>query len=143
MTEHIKGCFITEIIPCPGNKSLHGEPVTDHWWNGWPGAFCLKCGSEDKVELCIGNICKCPCHDDFWRDYDMATLVGAIVDGCLMGLESGLPENQLSAYIKANYKGEVEDQVIEKAIKIAIERWAEREDFPLSERSAIRPDDML
>lgn len=23
----------------------------DHWWMGWPGACCMKCGCEDRVEL--------------------------------------------------------------------------------------------
>lgn len=29
------------------------EPPRDHRWSGWPGAWCLDCGAEDKRELCI------------------------------------------------------------------------------------------
>lgn len=27
----------------------------EHRWSGWPGAFCLRCGAEDKVEICVGE----------------------------------------------------------------------------------------
>lgn len=27
---------------------------TQHHWSGWPGAFCLHCGSEDPLENAIG-----------------------------------------------------------------------------------------
>ena len=70
ITEHIKECFILEITPCPTNISLFEEPIDKHWWSGWPGAFCLKCGDEDKVELCLGNSCKCGCHKEFWEKYE-------------------------------------------------------------------------
>lgn len=26
-----------------------------HRWSGWPGAFCLKCGCEDRMELAIAD----------------------------------------------------------------------------------------
>ena len=26
-----------------------------HRWTGWPGAHCMKCGSEDYMELAIGE----------------------------------------------------------------------------------------
>jgi hypothetical protein len=26
-----------------------------HRWNGWPGAFCLKCGAEDPQEIAISQ----------------------------------------------------------------------------------------
>lgn len=25
-----------------------------HWWSGWPGAFCMKCGAEHALENAIG-----------------------------------------------------------------------------------------
>lgn len=25
-----------------------------HWWSGWPGAFCLKCGAGHLLETAIG-----------------------------------------------------------------------------------------
>ena len=68
--EHIEGCHQTEIIKCPVSESLHGEEIGEHWWSGWPGAHCMKCGSEDKNELCIGTGCPCECHEQFWKDYE-------------------------------------------------------------------------
>lgn len=34
------------------------EPV-NHWhkWSGWPGAWCLDCGVEDQLEICLGDSC--------------------------------------------------------------------------------------
>lgn len=26
-----------------------------HKWSGWPGAFCLKCGTSDTMEIAIGR----------------------------------------------------------------------------------------
>lgn len=26
-----------------------------HHWSGWPGAFCLKCGSEDPYEIALAD----------------------------------------------------------------------------------------
>jgi hypothetical protein len=26
-----------------------------HRWTGWPGAHCMKCGSDDYMELAIGD----------------------------------------------------------------------------------------
>lgn len=69
MTEHIKSCAQLEKRPCPTNRSLHGENHGEHWWSGWPGAYCMKCGDEDKDEICIGSVCKCPCHDELWEKY--------------------------------------------------------------------------
>jgi len=68
MDKHILTCFQLEKKSCPTNKSLHGENADEHWWSGWPGAYCLKCGDEDKDELCLGG-CICPCHDEFWNEY--------------------------------------------------------------------------
>ena len=31
----------------------------NHRWSGWPGAYCLKCGSDDPIESALA----CPkCH---------------------------------------------------------------------------------
>ena len=46
-----------------------------HRWSGWPGAFCLNCGAEDRTELCVGahdhavldperGICVVPCQNE-------------------------------------------------------------------------------
>jgi hypothetical protein len=40
----------------------------EHKWSGWPGAYCLICGCEDPIEVCLAD-CKCPCHDTFWKEY--------------------------------------------------------------------------
>ncbi len=66
MTDHIESCAQLETRPCPANQSLHGELKDQHWWSGWPGAHCMKCGDEDKNEVCLADNCKCQCHDDFW-----------------------------------------------------------------------------
>lgn len=29
--------------------------MTEHRWSGWPGAFCLDCGTEDQNEVCIAE----------------------------------------------------------------------------------------
>lgn len=29
--------------------------MSKHHWSGWPGAFCLKCGSEDPCEVALAN----------------------------------------------------------------------------------------
>ncbi|ULH17382.1 hypothetical protein MF271_19520 (plasmid) [Deinococcus sp. KNUC1210] len=26
-----------------------------HWFSGWPGAVCLKCGAEDPAEAALGD----------------------------------------------------------------------------------------
>ena len=70
---HIPSCALLELRPCPTTYSLHGEKPGEHWWSGWPGAYCLKCFEEDKFEVCIGMVCKCPCHDEFWKGYKAAT----------------------------------------------------------------------
>ncbi len=37
-----------------------------HWWSGWPGAFCLKCGVDDLMELAIG-LCIYDPYTDTWE----------------------------------------------------------------------------
>lgn len=29
--------------------------MSEHRFSGWPGAWCLDCGQEDKTEICIGS----------------------------------------------------------------------------------------
>lgn len=29
--------------------------MTEHRWSGWPGAWCLDCGSPDLVEECLAG----------------------------------------------------------------------------------------
>lgn len=72
--EHIDSCAQLEAEPCTRLISLHGEAIGEHWFSGWPGAYCLKCGEEDKNEVCIGIGCECQCHEEFWRSYDTSNL---------------------------------------------------------------------
>ena len=55
---------------CTGTISLHGEPETEQWWSGWPGAWCMKCGVDDPEELCTGSGCSCICHEAMWDAYE-------------------------------------------------------------------------
>lgn len=70
--EHNNNCFQLEKAPCTSSISLHGEKPEEHWWSGWPGAYCVKCFVEDKDELCIGSGCDCECHREFWEEYNRA-----------------------------------------------------------------------
>lgn len=36
-----------------------------HYWSGWPGAFCLKCGEENLLDLAIAEGVYDP-HLDIW-----------------------------------------------------------------------------
>jgi len=58
-------CGLDLFCPTPG--SLHGEGSGNHWWSGWPGAYCMKCHQEDPRELCLADSCKCHCHDEVWE----------------------------------------------------------------------------
>ena len=33
---------------------MEEQKINSHRWSGWPGAHCMKCGSEDLIELAIG-----------------------------------------------------------------------------------------
>lgn len=39
--------------------------MATHKWSGWPGAYCLKCGSEDAMENAIGLDWYDP-YEDTW-----------------------------------------------------------------------------
>jgi hypothetical protein len=32
-----------------------GRDSSGHRWSGWPGAYCLYCGSEDPREIALGD----------------------------------------------------------------------------------------
>ena len=66
--EHIPTCAQLRARPCPAHRSMHGESPSEHWWSGWPGAYCVKCGDDDSSEVCMAE-CECPCHADFWREW--------------------------------------------------------------------------
>lgn len=31
--------------------------MSEHRWSGWPGAWCLDCGTEDQREVCLAGEC--------------------------------------------------------------------------------------
>lgn len=66
--EHSEGCWQKHKRPCPSNKTLANEAPDEHWWSGWPGAYCMKCGDDDMNEACLAG-CDCKCHEAFWKEY--------------------------------------------------------------------------
>jgi hypothetical protein len=36
--------------------------MSEHRWSGWPGAWCLDCGTEDANEIALA--------DDEWNEAD-------------------------------------------------------------------------
>lgn len=66
MERHLPSCHEGNQLPCPAQMSLHNERIGEHWWSGWPGAFCMKCGSSDPMGQCLADSCHCPCHDEVW-----------------------------------------------------------------------------
>lgn len=62
-------CAQLEKRICPSFLSVHGEPAGQHWWSGWPGAWCIKCHDEDKDEVCLAG-CGCSCHAVFYSNTD-------------------------------------------------------------------------
>lgn len=79
MTEHLPTCAMgkPDFDKCSnpiGHISYMAEqPVPGHWWSGWPGAFCLRCHADDPTEECISGGCRCPCHDEFWKEFSART----------------------------------------------------------------------
>lgn len=45
-----------------------------HKWSGWPGAYCLKCGADDPIEIAIGNNWYDP-YTDKWDTEEHRLLV--------------------------------------------------------------------
>jgi hypothetical protein len=71
MIDHIPSCASYDHPnKCPANKTMFKEGPEVHWWSGWPGAYCMKCGIEDPNEICFADSCKCPCHDEMWAEYN-------------------------------------------------------------------------
>ena len=78
--QHIATCAQLEKRPCPAMKSAYGEPSDEHFWSGWPGAYCIKCHAEDKDEACLGDLCECPCHAELWKSYEQAEDKASLLD---------------------------------------------------------------
>lgn len=49
----IMDCLIDPARRFPWLPEIAEKP--GHWWSGWPGAYCLKCGSEDPMEIAIAD----------------------------------------------------------------------------------------
>lgn len=60
-------CSYIDLQPCPADYAMHEEKVGQHWWSGWPGAWCMKCHAGDPAEACLAD-CDCSCHDAFWQE---------------------------------------------------------------------------
>lgn len=60
--KHLDTCHVCNAKPCPAPTTLHSESVGEHWWSGWPGAYCMKCGAWDPMEACFADDCRCSCH---------------------------------------------------------------------------------
>jgi len=41
--------------PRPHSGGAKDGEVKEHHWSGWPGAFCLDCGTEDPMEIAIAT----------------------------------------------------------------------------------------
>lgn len=67
---HLPDCVVGKARKCPSPNSLHGEAVGEHWWSGWPGAYCMKCGDWDAQETCFGHECVCACHEGIFDGPD-------------------------------------------------------------------------
>lgn len=48
-----------------------------HWWSGWPGAWCMKCGAEHLLEIAIG----CGYYDPFTDTWDTEEHRAEYTDG--------------------------------------------------------------
>ena len=59
----IMDCLIDPTRRFPTLPEIAEEP--GHWWSGWPGAFCMKCGAENAVEIAIADNWYDP-YDDKW-----------------------------------------------------------------------------
>lgn len=60
--DHSGECWAGKDPGCLAGTVLHSEHEDEHWWSGWPGAYCMKCGSGDPQELCLADGCRCKCH---------------------------------------------------------------------------------
>ncbi len=55
--------------------------MTAHRWSGWPGAWCLDCGTEDPFEQAIADRVLDP-YTSIWSDPKRETVAMAIMREC-------------------------------------------------------------
>ena len=96
---------------------MYGAELWQHVWNGWPGAFCLKCGSPDPMEIAIGAPLFEP-YEERWyslRSYALVKLLQQCHPPSAMKIEKLLTE--LYAICDSIYEIETFDDfiVIEKS----------------------------
>lgn len=76
--------------------------VKGHQWSGWPGAFCLRCGSGQVMEIAVADdwVDFGPGIPDTWKSEDHKELVRLCDDYCYADMT---PEEQAEhrAKIKA------------------------------------------
>jgi len=66
---HLETCAEGIVLAAREKYGSDHTDGTNHTrWSGWPGAYCLDCGSEDPVEICLAD-CLCSCHDAFYKEY--------------------------------------------------------------------------
>jgi len=56
-----------------------------HLWSGWPGAYCLRCGAGQVLEIALGEGWLSPGYDqmdDKWRSEDHKALVDLCDNHC-------------------------------------------------------------
>lgn len=64
--------------------------MSGHRWSGWPGAWCLDCGSSDPVEaglsgltILVGEECAEPHshrHDPYWAQLQNPAICGCALN---------------------------------------------------------------
>lgn len=74
-----------------------------HNWSGWPGAYCLRCGSGQVLEIALAEGWLKPGHDqvdragnkthpDKWKSEDHKELVRLCDNFCYADMEPGEQE---------------------------------------------------
>ena len=53
----------------------------NHRWSGWPGAFCMYCGSNDPMEYAIANNWYDP-FENKWDTEEHRKIVEEIANDC-------------------------------------------------------------
>ena len=62
----MNGEFICYTCKYKGYKCPSPHPLSkdgNHWWSGWPGAYCMGCGMSYPPEICLAENCPCECHE--------------------------------------------------------------------------------
>jgi hypothetical protein len=63
--------------------------MAGHRWSGWPGAYCLDCGAEDPIEVCIADGCYVDDEDGMPLHPCMKHSEASDCPGCVKCRQSG------------------------------------------------------